>query len=401
MPPSSKSYAQRALAISLFVNSGTTTLRNIEFCDDTLHAMGCIETLGAKVKRIDDSTLMIEGGFNPQKDTIHVGESGLATRLFTPIASLHNKPITITGEGTILMRPMTMMIDSLKELGVGIQATNGCLPITVCGPMSGGEVTVDGSISSQFLTGLLLSLPLSQSETTIHVDNAVSKPYIDMTIDCAKRFGVDIFHNDYEDFYISGNQEYKAIDFPIEGDWSGAAIMLVAGAIAGRVTINNLSMLSKQADKRICTALVRAGAEVINEVDSVTVSHRELLPFEFDATQCPDLFPALAALASTIEGESTIIGTSRLKYKECHRADAIRDEFSKLGIHVDTSTPNIMKIRGGAIGSGRVKSYGDHRMAMALAVVALRSSGEISIEESECVAKSYPDFFEELDKLRE
>lgn len=400
MPQSSKSYAQRALAISLLTNGGLSVLKNVEFCDDTLYAMKCIETLGAKVTRIDDTTISILGGLNPLSNTLHVGESGLAARLFTPIASLCSTPITINGHGTLLYRPMSFMINSLLQLGVDVRDGGGHLPIEVCGPIKGGEIHVNGSISSQFLTGLLLSVPMAKEETTIHVEGAVSKPYIDMTIDVAAKFGVSIFHNDYEEFYISGNQEYQPTEYAIEGDWSGAAIMLVAGAIAGEVKIENMSLLSKQADTAICTALVSAGARVINEIDSITVSHQELHPFEFDATECPDLFPALAALAATIQGESIITGTSRLEHKECHRAEAIYEEFTKLGVKVDISTENIMKIRGGKIGSARVSSHNDHRMAMALAVVALRSTGDIIIEGAESVSKSYPNFFEELDKIR-
>ena len=159
-------------------------------------------------------------------------------------------------------------------------------------------------------------------------------------------------------------------------------------------------MLSKQADTAVCTALVRAGAAVINEADSVTAISRPLHGFEFDATNCPDLFPALAALAAAAEGVSTIRGTSRLEYKECNRAEAIRDEYAKLGIEVDTSEEDVMRIRGGAIRSARVRSYGDHRMAMSLAVAALRSDGEVEIEGAESVAKSYPDFFGDLERVR-
>ncbi|MDE5962569.1 MAG: 3-phosphoshikimate 1-carboxyvinyltransferase, partial [Alistipes sp.] len=163
----------------------------------------------------------------------------------------------------------------------------------------------------------------------------------------------------------------------------------------------NIRPLSKQADTAICTALVRAGASVIHEADSVTVGARPLQAFEFDATQCPDLFPALAALAASAEGTSVLRGTSRLLHKECDRATAIRDEYGKLGIEVDLSEPDTMRIRGGAIRGSRVDSHGDHRMAMSLAVASLRAEGETIIADAECVAKSYPTFFDELEKLKQ
>lgn len=397
-PPCSKSYAQRALAASLLAE-GETILRNLDFCDDTLSALRVIEVLGAKSERIDERTVKVRGGLAPKSNTLNVGESGLATRMFTPIASLCNQPITIDGRGTLLYRPMNMMIEPLRKLGVAVRDGGGRLPIEVCGPIQGGEIEVDGSVSSQFLTGLLMALPLAKEDTTILVENAVSKPYLDMTIDMASKFGVNIQHNDYKEFYVEGEQRYEATDITIEGDWSAAATLLVAGAIAGKITLTNVSMLSKQADVAICDALVRAGALLTSETDSITVEHRDLVAFEFDATQCPDLFPVLAALAAAAEGESVIYGTHRLEHKESNRAEAIRQEYEKLGIEVRLEG-DAMYIKGGEVHSAEADSHHDHRIAMSLAISALRSDGKILIHNSECVAKSYPDFFEVLESLR-
>lgn len=398
-PPCSKSYAQRALALSLLAE-GTSVLRNIEFCDDTLSAMRCIETLGARVERINETTLYVTGGLHPSGNLLDVGESGLATRLFTPIASLWNSPIVIEGRGSLLHRPMGMMAEPLRSLGVAVRDGGGVLPIEVCGPIGGGEITVDGSLSSQFITGLLMALPLAARDTVLKVRNAVSTPYIDMTVDTVERFGGHILHNDYSEFFIEGGQHYTAADYSIEGDWSAAATLLVAGAIAGEVTVENISQLSKQADTAVCRALVRAGASLISDDRSLTAAHRQLSAFEFDATDCPDLFPALVALAAAAEGESTIVGTSRLEHKESHRAETLREEYGKLGIEVDISTENIMKVHGGAIHAARTESHNDHRIAMSLAISALRCrDGEVIIEGAEAVAKSYPTFFEDLKQL--
>ena len=399
-PPSSKSYAQRALAVSLLAQ-GHTVLRKLDFCQDTLSALGCIHTLGAEVIELDEQTLSIGGGLAPRETTLHVGESGLASRLFTPIASLAERPIRIVGRGSLLERPMQMMIEPLKRLGVRVEDNRGYLPFEVCGPLRGGETEVDGSVSSQFITGLLLALPMAAIDTTLHVEKAVSTPYLDMTIDTAKRFGVDIFHRDYHEFYIPGGQRYRGLDLTIEGDWSAAAMLLVAGAVAGEVCVENLSALSKQADTAVLDALARAGAEVTIEGDSITAARRELHGFEFDATQCPDLFPALAVLAAAAEGETTLYGTSRLTHKESNRAETITEEFSKIGITVDISEENIMRIRGGKIHATEVESHNDHRIAMALAVAGLISDGVMQIHGAECVAKSYPDFFEQLESIRE
>ncbi len=399
IPPSSKSYAQRALAAALLAE-GRSVLRNIDFCDDTLSAISCIETLGAKVERTAANIVTIDGGLRPVTERLCVGESGLATRLFTPIAALCGKPITIEGQGTLLHRPMTMMIEPLRSLGVAVRDGGGYLPIEVCGTMRGDYVEVDGSVSSQFITGLLMALPCKVGDTVIRVSAATSRPYLDMTIATAELFGVEIEHNNYEEFFVRGSQRYQAVDISIEGDWSGAASLMVAGAIAGEVTVKNISMLSRQADVAITTALVRAGAEVVSDDESVTVRQRPLRAFEFDATNSPDLFPALAALAAACEGESIIYGTHRLEHKESNRAEAIRTEYAKLGIDVELDG-NMMRIRGGQIcGGTKVETYGDHRMAMSLALSALRADEPIIVCNAECIAKSYPDFFEVLDKIR-
>lgn len=398
-PPCSKSYAQRALAAALLAE-GRSELRSIGFCEDTRSALECIETLGANTRRPAENILVVDGGLRPREGILRVGESGLATRLFTPIASLCDKPIRIEGSGSLLTRPMDMMTTPLRQSGVRIANHGGHLPIEVCGPLRGGLITVDGSVSSQFVTGLLLALPLAVRDTTIRVTNPVSTPYIDMTIDTAARFGVEIVHQDYEEFFIEGRQHYTPVMMEIEGDWSAAAMLLTAGATAGEVRVCNISALSKQADTAVCTALERAGAGLICEADCITASKQPLRAFEFDATQCPDLFPALTALAAAAEGVSTIRGTHRLAHKESDRAETLKDEYAKLGIEIDLSGEDTMKIRGGRIRAGRVSGRGDHRIAMSLAVAALRADGPITIEGAECVAKSYPAFFVDLEKIR-
>lgn len=401
-PPCSKSYAQRALAAALLAK-GCTTLRGIELCRDTRSAISVIESLGAEVEILDDNTLQITGGLNPKVDRLNVGESGLAARLFTPVASLHDEPIVIEGEGTLRHRPMSMMVVPLKELGVDVRDGGGRLPIEVCGPMRGGRVTVDGSMSSQFVTGLLIALPLAERDTTIEVEGLVSTPYIDMTLETLERFGVEVMYHegDYSEFYIEGGQEFNAVDYTIESDWSAAATIMVAAAIAGEVTINNLSTLSRQADTAICRALERAGASLIIEENSITVAHRELEAFSFDATNCPDLFPALVALAAASEGVSTLYGIRRLRGKESDRGEVLKEEYAKLGIDIELDyDEDVMRVVGGMPEVAEVDSHDDHRIAMSLAVTALRLAEPITIKNSECVAKSYPSFFEDIEMLK-
>ena len=396
--PASKSYAQRAVAAALLAG-GETTLTHLDLCNDTRAALDVARRLGASVSH-EGTTYTIRGGLNPVSTKLNIGESGLATRLFTPIASLCHMPITINGEGSILRRPIEMMEEPLQALGVEVISNGGYLPISVKGPMRGGEIHVDGSLSSQFITGLLMALPLSPNVTVLHVENLKSRPYVDMTIDLAARFGVAIEHNNYEQFYIAGGQHYTPCTYNIEGDWSGASCLLVAGATAGSITIRNLNHISLQADLAIIEALARAGAEIITTNSSVTVHGGPLHAFEFDATDCPDLFPALAALAASCEGTSVLTGTQRLTYKESNRAETIAEVFGRLGIGVDLSEENTMRITGGPVSSAVVDSHNDHRIAMAAAVAALSSDDSVVIEGADAADKSYPNFWNDLDTLR-
>lgn len=396
--PASKSYAQRAVAAALLAG-GETTLTHLDLCNDTRAALDVARRLGASVSH-EGTTYTIRGGLNPVSTKLNIGESGLATRLFTPIASLCHMPITINGEGSILRRPIEMMEEPLQALGVEVISNGGYLPISVKGPMRGGEIHVDGSLSSQFITGLLMALPLSPNDTVLHVENLKSRPYVDMTIDLAARFGVAIEHNNYEQFYIAGGQHYTPCTYNIEGDWSGASCLLVAGATAGSITIRNLNHISLQADLAIIEALARAGAEIITTNSSVTVHGGPLHAFEFDATDCPDLFPALAALAASCEGTSVLTGTQRLTYKESNRAETIAEVFGRLGIGVDLSEENTMRITGGQVSSAVVDSHNDHRIAMAAAVAALSSDDSVVIEGADAADKSYPNFWNDLDTLR-
>ena len=396
--PASKSYAQRAVAAALLAG-GETTLTHLDLCNDTRAALDVARRLGASVSH-EGTTYTIRGGLNPVSTKLNIGESGLATRLFTPIASLCHMPITINGEGSILRRPIEMMEEPLQALGVEVISNGGYLPISVKGPMRGGEIHVDGSLSSQIITGLLMALPLSPNDTVLHVENLKSRPYVDMTIDLAARFGVAIEHNNYEQFYIAGGQHYTPCTYNIEGDWSGASCLLVAGATAGSITIRNLNHISLQADLAIIEALARAGAEIITTNSSVTVHGGPLHAFEFDATDCPDLFPALAALAASCEGTSVLTGTQRLTYKESNRAETIAEVFGRLGIGVDLSEENTMRITGGPVSSAVVDSHNDHRIAMAAAVAALSSDDSVVIEGADAADKSYPNFWNDLDTLR-
>ena len=395
-PPCSKSYAQRALAAAL-LSDGETTLSNIELCDDTRYAMNVITGLGASVRQTGPTEYVIRGGLAPITNTINTGESGLATRLFTPIAALCDRRMTITGTGTMLRRPIGMMIDPLRNLGVQVRS-NGYLPITVQGPLRGGETDVEAYVSSQFLTGLLMSLPLAEGDTILHVEQPNSLPYLAVTVDLASKFRIRMEHNGFREFFIPGGQHYHPAKLHIEGDWSSAAFMLVAGAIAGEVTAKRMNTLSLQADLAIIQALTKAGAVIITTPDEITVRKRELTGFDFDVTQRPDLFPILAVLGANCEGTTHIRGVNRLVYKESNRAEAIVSEYTKLGMDVALED-DVMTVRGGSLSGGTIDSCNDHRIAMAAAIAALAASDPVTITNAQAVTKSYPRFWDDLDSI--
>jgi 3-phosphoshikimate 1-carboxyvinyltransferase len=391
--PASKSVAQRAIALAALAK-GISEIHHCGSSDDVKAAINVCRQLGANIQEFPDR-LVIEGGISAPSQPLHCGESGLGIRMFSGIAATLNKPVVLTGSGTLATRPMSIVEQSIKALGAECETSNGLVPITVCGPIKGGVAQVDGSLSSQVLTGMLMAAPLANADTKIIVNNLQSTPYIDLTIETMKAFGVEVENIDYKEFRLKGNQSYSPAKYTVEGDWSGAAFLLVAGAIAGNIRVENLLPMSKQSDRRIIEALMWAGARVSIQEKFIEVCKHELNPFHFDATHCPDLFPPLVALAAHCEGESRILGVSRLRVKESDRAATLQQEFSKLGIKIEVEG-ELMRVFGGTVTAGSVTSHGDHRIAMACAVAALAGTGDVEIDEAEAVGKSYPEFFEDL-----
>ncbi len=391
--PSSKSMTQRAIAAAV-LSEGETTIVNPSYCDDSLAAMSIAAGLGAIV-RPEPGELTIRGSSELKETKLNCGESGLAIRMFSPIASLYPAEIIMTGAGSLKKRPMSMIEDALKQFGVICKSEQGFLPLSIRGPLEGGKCEIDGSISSQLLTGLLMALPLASKDSEIIVNNLKSKPYIDMTIQVLDKFGIRIINDVYSKFLIKGKQHYVPCRFEVESDWSGGAFLLVAGAISGEITVTGLRPDSKQSDKAVLTALDKAGARMSICEDSVKVSKSVMKAFEFDASESPDLFPPLVALASYCKGTTGIKGVSRLVHKESDRASALVEEFGKMNVKVSV-TNDYMLVTGGRASEANVHSHDDHRIAMAAAVAALGASGKVSIKDAHCISKSYPDFFDDL-----
>lgn len=403
--PASKSSMQRACAAAL-MHQGTTRILNPGHSNDDLAAIDVIQKLGATVKVDATEMHVISNGVQPIGPEMNCGESGLGIRMFTPIAALSDHEITIQGEGSLVKRPMHFFDEIFPSLGIEIQSKAGYLPIQIKGPLKPATIKVDGSLSSQFLTGLLMAYAASgTTDAVIHVKDLKSKPYIDLTLSVLNTFGWNVQHQAYERFeFLTHPPLVDHIEYTVEGDWSGAAFLLVAGAIAGPITVKGLQLNSTQADKAVMQALKATGASVKIEADAIFIGPAQegtkaLSAFEFDATDCPDLFPPLVALAAVCEGVSTIQGVSRLAHKESDRGITLQIEFAKLGIRIDLKEDTMLVYGGTGMHGAEVFSQHDHRIAMACGVAALCADGPITITDAEAVNKSYTDFYAHLQHL--
>ena len=396
--PPSKSLTQRAIVAGLLAG-GSTVIKNPSYCNDSVAAMGMSGELGASVNAEPDR-VTIQAGQKPAGHVnLNCSESGLALRMFAPVAALVSDSVTLTGEGSLLRRPVTMIGQALGQLGVEVKTTEGMLPVKLSGRLRAGRAFIDGSGGSQLLTGLLMALPVAEGDSRIDVAGLTSKPYIGLTLGLLAGFGITVENDDFRSFIIPGNQAYKAHEYTVEGDWSGAAFLLVAGATAGRVTVDGLSPHSVQADRAILQALDEAGAALVTGPCGITASSVSgLRAFSIDATDSPDLFPPLAALAACCEGTSRIRGVGRLRHKESDRAEAIAGVLEAMKISVQISGDEML-VTGGRTHGAVVSSHNDHRIAMMAAVMASRATGPVTVTGAEAIAKSYPGFYNDMTRL--
>ena len=437
--PSSKSFAQRAI-VAAALAGGTSHLSGYSACGDNESAISVARALGARVS-VNGSELVIEGiGARPgtlQLQELHTGESGLLTRLMVPLLSvLSAGPVRVTGEKTLLGRPLTGAHDIMAAYGVRLypesnndvteaRKSDCYLPLSVAGPIIPGRADVSGRGGSQLISGLLAALPLAGGKSVLYVHDPKSIPYLFITVDVLKKFGIRIGSemeggDDFLEtqnwalctglnFRIKGGQEYQAASFAIEADWSGAAPFLVAGAVFGDVEVTGLDTASLQADISIMDILMEAGASMSQLEDgALHVMRAPLSPFRADLNNCPDLFPIVSVLAAFCPGESTLLGVERLRHKETDRAAAIVEMLEAMGVTVSVDEDE-MTITGMALSQriatgdllrgGTFRSHGDHRMVMALRVAALGASAPVVIDDVSCVSKSVPTFNELFDIL--
>jgi 3-phosphoshikimate 1-carboxyvinyltransferase len=407
----SKSAMQRACAAAM-LKTGNTVIVNPGNSNDDLAALQIIQAMGAVVSESSTAgEIVIHGHGLPFSITtsaasIHCGESGLSIRMFTPLAALANQEVTITGEGSLKVRPMNFFEEVLPQLEVQVVTNDGKVPMKVCGPLVPKNITVDGSLSSQFLTGLLMAYAAANAtDVAITVIDLKSKPYIDLTLQVMQQFGLKLpVNHQYERFEFgknSASSQAAVPSFVVEGDWSGAAFLLVAGAISNEVEIQGIFNTSRQADKKIIDAILDAGAHVTVFENRVVVKKEKLEAFRFDATDCPDLFPPLVALAANCKGITEIKGLRRLKHKESDRGVTLQEEFAKLGIRIELNDDLMLVHSDGEIrvNNFNLNSHHDHRIAMAAAVAAINADFPVNIRNADAVNKSYPDFWKHLAAL--
>jgi 3-phosphoshikimate 1-carboxyvinyltransferase len=395
--PPSKSVLQRALILAALAE-GRSVIRASRVCADVRAAMRAAVGLGARVEE-RPFAIEVTPGATRLRTRIGCGESGLCLRLLAPVAALGDRPVTLCASGSLRGRPVGALEGPLVALGARCATAGGFAPVTVRGPLRGGTARVDGSFGSQIVSGLLVALARAPRDSVLSVDGLASPQYVDLTIEQLAAFGGTASRDGHHRlFTVRGGQRLRGADVAVEGDWSGAAFLLVAGAVAGRVTVTGLDSGSSQPDRRVLEALALAGARVEIAGDEVTVGRDRLEAFSFDARDCPDLVPPLAALAASCRGTTAIAGATRLRHKECDRAAAIERELGRIGCDVRVEG-DVIRVRGGRTEGGAASACGDHRMAMALAVAGLSSARGVRISGASCVAKSYPGFFEDLGGL--
>ena len=441
--PCSKSFAQRAI-IAAVLADGTSVLRGYTPCGDNEAALNVARLLGAKVEQ-DESVLTITGisaSLGSLKNpSLHVGESGLLTRMMIPImAQLCPDQVTFTGEKTLLGRPLTGAKEILDAFGVQAESLDCsrndkvqdddvlCVPLSLNGPLKPGRADISGKHGSQIISGLLMALPFAERNSTLVVHEPKSIPYMFITLEVLKKFGIktgnemlggrDFLESDGDwslctemVFKVKGGQKFKAADIDLEGDWSAAANFLVAGAVFGKVELQGLDTTSLQADLSIMDILMDAGAS-LSQTDgdrgNITVQRAPLKSFNVDASNCPDLFPIISVLAAFCEGTSRLAGVGRLANKESDRAKAIIGMLTQMGVKawvegdemfIEGKTYVQRLLSGELLHGGAYTSHHDHRMVMALKVAQFGADGPITIDDEACVAKSFPQFHQIYDHM--
>ena len=399
--PPSKSLSHRAI-IAAGLAKGKSIISNVLFSKDILATISAIEALGAKVEKLKDS-LIIEGSGKLKRinDVIDSNESGSTVRFMIPIALTVDEPITFVGKNNLVNRPLDAFLNIFDEQNIKYEKGNNTyLPLKVYNGIKPGIFKIKGDISSQFITGLLYALPLLDGDSKIIItSNLESKGYIDLTIDMLKNFKIEIINNDYKEFIIKGNQEYKPFNYQVEGDYSQSAFFLVADILGSDINLLAMNPNSHQGDMKIIDDIKAFGGNISFENNILKAYKTETFGTTIDFSQSPDLGPALAVLASISKGKTEFINAGRLRIKECDRISCVKNELEKLGAKIK-EYPSSMEFEGiNEFNGGILDSHNDHRLRMSFAVLATIAKDDIIIKNAECVSKSFPNFFEVFESL--
>ncbi len=399
--PPSKSLCHRGI-IAAALSQEESMISNVIFSDDIHATCEGMEKLGARIEDMGNGRLKIKGNLLDVEESINIDskESGSTLRFLIPISMLKENTKVFTGRGKLVSRPLESYYKIFDEQGINYSTENGNLPLEIQGKLNPGNFEIEGNISSQFITGLLFTLPLLDGDSRIIVNGDLeSKGYVDLTLDTLNKFGISIENKNYKEFFIKGNQVYKARDYRVEGDFSQAAFWLVAGIIGEEITSLDLNIDSLQGDKVIMDIIKRMGGDIEILEDKVITRRSQTNGTIIDASQCPDIVPILTVLAALSEGETRIINAARLRIKESDRLKAISTELNKLGADVVELEDSLLIQGKKMLKGGIVDSWNDHRIAMSLAIASFRCTEEVIITNSDSVSKSYPHFWEDFKKI--
>ena len=397
--PPSKSMAHRAILCASLAK-GVSRIRNIDYSDDILATIHCMELLGAKIERQEDS-LIIEGVSDVRShtaETVDCGESGSTLRFLIPLFTLCGRPVRFTGRNRLLHRPQGIYETIYRERGLAFSQTEEA--ITAEGALPPGQYELDGNVSSQFITGLLFTLPLLPGDSVIKVRPPFeSRSYVLLTLQVLEAFGIRAFFNGENMLEIPGGQQYRSGDYTVEGDFSQLAFFAVLGAAGRNIRCTGMRTDSRQGDRVILDILSAAGAKIHTEENGCLIEKSPLTGREISIADCPDLGPILTILAMYSDGTTVICDAERLRYKESDRIDAMEQELKKLHVAVSTTEGSIT-ITGKPSYSCEETLFGhnDHRIVMSLAVAAVCGGFSVVIDGAECIRKSYPGFFRDLEK---
>lgn len=398
--PPSKSMAHRSI-ICASLAKGKSTIKNISYSQDIIATIEGMKNLGANIEMKEDHVIIegISDFSSVLSQEIFCCESGSTLRFLIPIFSLCNKKITFTGQGRLLERPQTIYKEIFHSQGLSfIQDSKG---ITIHESIKAGEYTIKGDVSSQFISGLLFTLPLLKEDSTLHIlPPFESKSYVALTLQMLETFGVHAFYKDDYTIYIPGNQTYHPCDYVVEGDYSQFAFFAVLAAIQNGLSITGVHHGSFQGDKKILSILENFGA-IVKEIDNgYHIEHKTLHGCEIDIADCPDLGPILCVLAMYSPGNTKISNAGRLRIKESDRIAAMEEELHKFGVEIH-STQNEIFIKGNVdyTCTKELYSHNDHRIVMALSVALACNASPQIIHDAQAINKSYPTFFKDFQSI--